>query len=87
MSPEQIERVRALREMGFAWRAVEQRMGVSRETIVKAMPGDGGWLGVRPKAQRRPCLCCGVAFASEGPHNRLCGRCGKQSASPFVPFV
>lgn len=24
---------------------------------------------------RRPCLCCGRAFDSEGPHNRLCDDC------------
>jgi hypothetical protein len=23
----------------------------------------------------RPCLCCGAAFESEGPHNRLCAPC------------
>lgn len=23
----------------------------------------------------RPCLCCGTAFVSEGPHNRMCDTC------------
>jgi hypothetical protein len=29
----------------------------------------------RASATRRPCMHCAAAFASEGPHNRLCGRC------------
>lgn len=29
----------------------------------------------RRKSVRRACLCCGEAFTSEGPHNRMCVRC------------
>ena len=43
------------------------------------------------KAKRGPrsCLCCGVTFASEGIHNRLCPRCrarseGDQSQRPTI---
>lgn len=32
---------------------------------------------------RRPCMCCGAPFDSEGPHNRMCGRCRTCSAGPF----
>lgn len=32
--------------------------------------------GLRPaKSQIRPCMTCGDRFASEGVHNRMCGRC------------
>ncbi len=29
----------------------------------------------RARRKRRACLCCETPFASEGPHNRLCGTC------------
>jgi DNA-binding CsgD family transcriptional regulator len=31
------------------------------------------------KRTRRPCLCCGQPFMSEGPHNRLCSNCRSKS--------
>ena len=27
------------------------------------------------RLRKRPCLCCGDTFNSEGPHNRLCNAC------------
>ncbi len=36
-------------------------------------------------AQKRPCLCCGRAFWSAGPGNRLCTECRKRSVSPYAP--
>lgn len=36
-----------------------------------------------PKTKIRPCMCCGGAFRSEGPHNRLCGNCRHNSVSPY----
>lgn len=27
----------------------------------------------------RACLCCGDTFASEGPHNRMCNACRRQT--------
>lgn len=30
---------------------------------------------------RRPCLCCGAPFQSEGPHNRMCNPCRAQRSS------
>ena len=32
------------------------------------------------RARRRPCLCCGAPFRSEGPHNRLCDPCREEHA-------
>lgn len=40
------------------------------------------WVARRARAQapkRRPCLCCGRAFASEGIQDRLCAPCGQRS--------
>ena len=34
--------------------------------------------------KRRPCLCCGVTFDSEGPHHRMCGSCRTQSQPVHV---
>lgn len=33
---------------------------------------------------RRPCMCCRQRFDSEGPHNRLCGRCRYYNLSPLA---
>ena len=30
---------------------------------------------VRRAARRRSCLACGQGFASDGPHERICGPC------------
>lgn len=35
------------------------------------------------KTAKRPCLCCGKAFNSEGPHNRLCATCRTRTTSPY----
>lgn len=33
---------------------------------------------------RRPCMCCGREFTSEGIHNRLCGYCRRVDHQPAV---
>lgn len=38
-----------------------------------------------PQWPQRLCLCCGNLFASEGPHNRMCGPCRTRNVSPFEP--
>ena len=37
----------------------------------------------RPARRERNCMCCGNTFMSDGPHNRLCGRCRTTTLSPF----
>lgn len=32
-------------------------------------------IGRTETRSRRNCMCCGTAFTSHGPHNRLCSRC------------
>lgn len=34
----------------------------------------------------RPCLCCGIDFLSEGPHNRLCKACRHGASDLLDPF-
>lgn len=37
----------------------------------------------KARLRERPCLSCGTAFLSEGPHHRMCQRCrGRASALP-----
>lgn len=38
-----------------------------------------------PAKIERTCMRCRVTFLSEGPHNRLCGRCRQVSFSPYAP--
>lgn len=33
------------------------------------------------KRKKRPCMCCGKVFLSEGPHNRLCDECRQIGAT------
>jgi hypothetical protein len=35
------------------------------------------------RQQERPCITCKTSFKSEGPHNRMCGRCRSQSVTRF----
>jgi uncharacterized paraquat-inducible protein A len=35
------------------------------------------------RKRERPCMTCKTNFRSEGPHNRMCGRCRSQSVTRF----
>lgn len=37
---------------------------------------------LKHRQRRRPCLCCGEAFVSEGIHNRLCAPCKARGGPP-----
>lgn len=39
----------------------------------------------RAQRRERPCMCCQNKFMSDGPHNRLCGRCRTKETSPYHP--
>ena len=50
---------------------------------------DGLNSNTKPKAGKRPCLCCRASFASAGIHNRLCDRCRRMDspqdeARPYI---
>lgn len=42
--------------------------------------------GLPRPVKRRPCLCCGKQFDSEGPGNRLCAPC-RIKVSDVSPFA
>lgn len=57
-----------------------QRKKIERPPVLGARPR-----GLNaPKTKIRPCMCCGGAFRSEGPHHRLCGNCRHNSVSPYA---
>lgn len=81
-----VVKVKALRAAGATYREIAQLTGLSMHAVSKIFnpPPPPVW---RPRKNQvktqRACLCCGATFQSEGPHNRLCERCRRQSASPF----
>jgi tRNA(Ile2) C34 agmatinyltransferase TiaS len=38
------------------------------------------------RLKSRACLCCGGTFDSEGPHNRMCNSCRRQT-EPYAGVV
>lgn len=82
-----------------AWTADEdatlqrlQREGVSPIAIAKQVcrPESSVYrrletLAARPVRRERLCMCCRSPFMSDGPHNRLCGRCRGKETSPYQP--
>ena len=61
-------------ETAEQWRSKPRTFFISRERA-----------DVLVKRAERKCLCCGSVFESEGPHNRLCDRCRRLSATT-TPF-
>jgi len=49
------------------WRAEETRDRIEREA----------------RRKRRPCITCGDIFMSDGPGNRMCGKCRANSTAIF----
>jgi hypothetical protein len=44
---------------------------------------EGGVLMTLKEKKSIPCLCCGMKFASEGIHNRMCESCKVRDYSPM----
>lgn len=40
-------------------------------------------LSLKAKKKERACMCCRAKFLSDGPHNRLCGKCRAKEKTPF----
>lgn len=82
-SPDEDRRLLEGRAQGLTLQQLGEQLGRSAHAIVNRLQilGDATLsYRLKPYAKTtRPCLCCGRPFASEGPHNRLCGRCRYQS--------
>lgn len=67
---------------GIKPRVIASRMDRPESSIYRRMQTLGLAEGATRKT-RRDCLCCGNAFLSDGPHNRLCNRCRRIETTPF----
>ena len=79
--------LRDLVNMGTPRKEIAERLGRTYDSVrtqIKRL-GLGKWMAQTPPEQKmvRPCLCCGQAFLSEGPHNRLCTACRRLSPGPM----
>lgn len=77
---EEDRRLLALHGEGFKCTTIAKRINRAESSVYRRLA-----VLTTPGARRRPCLCCGKDFQSDGPHNRLCGRCRNQSTSPYQP--
>jgi hypothetical protein len=73
--------------LGFCWavfRGKDRLTGAfgSQDMALTAMRRADRVARLRP----RPCLCCRDSFDSEGPHNRLCNACRRQT-EPYAGVV
>lgn len=90
-TPEQIARLREMRERGLPLRVIAPEV----QHALHACGAKALALGIRPrnttptgrlslatraKSATRPCLCCRKPFLSEGHHNRLCPACRRENS-------
>ncbi|MGI3163105.1 hypothetical protein [Pseudooceanicola sp. 200-1SW] len=65
-----------VRGCGQSWAVFAGERRVSRYfTRDHHAAGAATRLAERARLRERACLCCGSAFMSQGPHNRLCAPC------------
>lgn len=76
------------RRNGESFETMGRAMGISKEYLRAWFAGERTKSQlVAKKTTQRACLCCRVAFASEGAHHRLCGYCAGRAhtLSPMTP--
>ena len=81
-TPEEDALLASLFADGEMPRAISKRMERPESSIYRRLQT----LGITEPAKKttlRSCMHCRKEFASEGPHNRLCGRCRNLSTTPF----
>ena len=76
------QQIRELVASGTAPVAIAKKLGRAESSIYRRMSTLGVGKNQKPKTQRA-CMCCRTEFLSEGPHNRLCGRCRTKDVGPF----
>ena len=81
-TPEEDALLASLFADGEMPRAISKRMERPESSIYRRIQTLR--LSDKPKkTTARVCMCCSKSFISEGPHNRLCGRCRNLSTTPF----
>lgn len=73
--------LRKLQTEGLTPIAIARRLGRAESSVYRRIDS----LAANPARRERSCMCCGNKFMSEGPHNRLCGRCRLKETSPYQP--
>lgn len=79
-TPEEDAILLAGRAEGLTLVVLAKRLGRCQPDIRERLVTLCGELPKLPPAKlvKRPCLCCGQAFASQGAHNRLCVTCRRK---------
>lgn len=72
--------VRELLAAGNPPCAIAKALGRSESSVYRRIET----IQKRAKSAKRPCMCCGKTFTSDGPHNRLCGACRTRQFSPYA---
>ncbi len=76
------QQIRELISSGMSAGAVAKAMSRAESSIYRRVCTLGLGKNQKPKSLRA-CMCCRTEFLSEGPHNRLCGRCRTKDVGPF----
>ncbi|MBY6118512.1 hypothetical protein KUV64_05165 [Mameliella alba] len=74
-----------VKKTGYGWAVFDRRTRkkVTNQVSSRSVAEDRcDELNREARRRRRPCICCGVSFISEGPHNRMCNGC-RHGADPF----
>lgn len=76
------ERLLALRRGNKPWKEIAIALGrlqnsaAARFSLLQQRAAESTEREHRAaRVKDRPCMCCGRAFTSEGPHNRMCNSC------------
>lgn len=91
LTPEQRhERIVAIanyRAAGLTQAEMAVAMGLQERTLHNWIHNNRKYYKDKVPTSPKRCLCCRVAFESEGAHNRLCGPCraGSHLLSPMAP--
>ena len=76
------QQIRELVASGAAPVAIAKAIKRAESSVYRRINTLGLGAHQKPRTQRA-CMCCRIEFWSEGPHNRLCGRCRTKDVGPF----
>lgn len=73
-TPQERNRAIQWRNHGKTYGDIAKRLGRSLHSVVSLLESTARYK-FRAVMSERKCLCCGTAFMSQGPHNRICQPC------------
>ena len=80
-TPEEDALLKKLRAEGVSPIAIADRLRRAEGSVYRRIEV----LAVQVVRKERSCMCCRNTFMSDGPHNRLCTKCGGRSFSSYHP--